>query len=169
MTRLFDPSEGIGLSVLRQPMGASDYARDFYSYNDMPEGETDVELEQFSIAHDEEDIIPLLQEALRLNPDVKLMGSPWSPPGWMKTSGSMIGGELKPEYYSVYANYFVRYIQGYEANGRQSMQSRRKMRHCTRLVIIPACSCARGAKRFHQESSEAAIREERYRYENPLL
>ena len=48
MTRLFDPSEGIGLSVLRQPMGASDYARDFYSYNDMPEGETDVELEQFS-------------------------------------------------------------------------------------------------------------------------
>ncbi|GIO98978.1 glucosylceramidase [Paenibacillus lautus] len=117
MTRLFDPNEGIGLSVLRQPMGASDYARDFYSYNDMPEGQTDVELNQFSIAHDEKDIIPLLKEALRLNPDVKLMGSPWSPPGWMKTSGSMIGGELKPEYYSVYANYFVRYIQGYEANG----------------------------------------------------
>ncbi|MBX4151515.1 glycoside hydrolase family 30 protein [Paenibacillus lautus] len=117
MKQLFDPSEGIGLSVLRQPMGASDYARDFYSYNDMPEGQTDVELEHFSIAHDEEDVIPLLQEALHLNPDVKLMGSPWSPPGWMKTSGSMIGGELKPEYYSVYANYFVRYIQGYEANG----------------------------------------------------
>lgn len=117
MTRLFDPNVGIGLSVLRQPMGASDYARDFYSYNDMPEGQTDVELDQFSIAHDEEDIIPLLKEALRLNPDVKLMGSPWSPPGWMKTSGSMIGGELKPEYYSVYANYFVRYIQGYKAHG----------------------------------------------------
>lgn len=117
MTRLFDPNEGIGLSVLRQPMGASDYARDFYSYNDMPEGQTDVELDQFSIAHDEEDIIPLLKEALRLNPDVKLMGSPWSPPGWMKTSGSMIGGELKPEHYSVYANYFVRYTQGYKAHG----------------------------------------------------
>lgn len=117
MTQLFDPNEGIGLSVLRQPMGASDYARDFYSYNDLPEGQTDVELERFSIAHDEEDIIPLLKEALRLNPDVKLMGSPWSPPGWMKTSGSMIGGELKPEYYPVYAHYFVRYIQGYEANG----------------------------------------------------
>ncbi|MGG3280185.1 glycoside hydrolase family 30 protein [Paenibacillus solani] len=117
MTQLFDANEGIGLSVLRQPMGASDYARDFYSYNDLSEGQTDVELERFSIAHDEEDIIPLLKEALRLNPDVKLMGSPWSPPGWMKTSGSMIGGELKPEYYSVYANYFVRYIQGYEANG----------------------------------------------------
>lgn len=117
MTQLFDPNEGIGLSVLRQPMGASDYARDFYSYNDLPKGETDVKLLQFSIEHDEEDIIPLLKEALRLNPDVKLMGSPWSPPGWMKTSGSMIGGKLKPEYYSVYADYFVRYIQGYEANG----------------------------------------------------
>ncbi|OZB92990.1 glycoside hydrolase family 30 beta sandwich domain-containing protein [Paenibacillus sp. XY044] len=117
MTQLFDAKEGIGLSVLRQPMGASDYARDFYSYNDLPEGQSDMELKQFSIAHDEDDIIPLLQEALRLNPDIKLMGSPWSPPGWMKTSGSMIGGELKQEYYSVYANYFVRYIQEYAAKG----------------------------------------------------
>lgn len=117
MRRLFDAEEGIGLSVLRNPMGASDYARDFYSYDDMPDGETDEELKGFSIAHDEEDIIPLLQEALRLNPDVKLMGSPWSPPGWMKTSGSMIGGELKPAYYGVYADYFVRYIQAYAKNG----------------------------------------------------
>lgn len=117
MTKLFDPKDGIGLSVLRNPMGASDYARDFYSYNDLPTGQIDVELERFSIAHDEEDIIPLLQEALQLNPDIKLMGSPWSPPGWMKTSGSMIGGELKPEYYSVYADYFVRYIQAYAASG----------------------------------------------------
>ncbi|GAE09335.1 putative glycosyl hydrolase [Paenibacillus sp. JCM 10914] len=117
MNQLFDANDGIGLSVLRQPMGASDYARDFYSYNDLPEGQTDEQLESFSIAHDEADIIPLLQEAVRLNSDVLLMGSPWSPPGWMKTSGSMIGGELKPEYYSVYANYFVRYIQGYAAHG----------------------------------------------------
>ncbi|MDQ0062549.1 glycoside hydrolase family 30 protein [Paenibacillus harenae] len=117
MKKLFDAEDGIGLSVLRNPMGASDYARDFYSYNDLPEGETDVRLERFSIAHDEADIIPLLAEAVRLNPDVKLMASPWSPPGWMKTSGSMIGGELKPEYYSAYASYFVRYIEAYAANG----------------------------------------------------
>jgi glucosylceramidase len=117
MRALFDPKDGIGLSVLRNPMGASDYARDFYSYNDLSAGESDVELKRFSIAHDEEDIIPLLQEAVRLNPDIKLMASPWSPPGWMKTSGSMIGGELKQEYYSVYANYFIRYIQAYAACG----------------------------------------------------
>lgn len=78
MLRLFDPAEGIGLSVIRNPMGASDYARDFYSYNDLPEGETDSELASFSIAHDEADIIPLMKEAVRLNPQLKLMGSPWS-------------------------------------------------------------------------------------------
>ncbi len=117
MVRLFDPQEGIGLSVLRNPMGASDYARDFYSYNDLPPGETDPEMTRFSIRHDEADIIPLLQEALRLNPFVKLIGSPWSPPGWMKTSGSMIGGKLIKDYYPAYALYFVRYIQAYAEHG----------------------------------------------------
>ena len=117
MARLFDPREGIGLSVLRNPMGASDYARDFYTYDDMPSGETDPELKHFSIRHDEADIIPLLKEALRLNPDIKLIGSPWSPPGWMKTSGSMIGGRLIRKYFPAYAEYFVRYIQAYAGHG----------------------------------------------------
>ncbi|CAM4236737.1 glycoside hydrolase family 30 beta sandwich domain-containing protein [Paenibacillus phoenicis] len=117
MKKLFDPEEGIGLSVLRNPMGASDYARFFYSYNDLPEGESDPEMQRFSIRHDEVDVIPLLKEALALNPSIKLFGSPWSAPGWMKTSGSMIGGELKKEYYEAYANYFVRYIESYAKHG----------------------------------------------------
>ncbi|KAI7247537.1 hypothetical protein KC345_g11953, partial [Hortaea werneckii] len=101
MSRLFHPQDGIGLSVLRNPMGASDYARTIYSYNDLPEQERDLELAKFSIAHDEADIIPLLQQAMELNPEIRLMASPWSAPGWMKTSGSMIAGQLKPEYYQV--------------------------------------------------------------------
>lgn len=117
MQRLFDPQEGIGLSVLRQPMGASDYARTIYSYNDLPEGESDPGLTRFSIAHDEADIIPLLQRALALNPDIKLFASPWSAPGWMKTSGSMIAGQLKPEHYGAYAEYFVKYIQAFAGHG----------------------------------------------------
>ncbi|MNO19385.1 O-Glycosyl hydrolase family 30 [compost metagenome] len=117
MRKLFDPAAGIGLSVLRNPMGASDFARTVYSYNDLPVGETDTALGRFSIAHDEEDIIPLLQQAVALNPQIKLMASPWSAPGWMKTSGSMITGELKPEYCGVYAEYFVRYIQAYAEHG----------------------------------------------------
>ncbi|MGC5771955.1 glycoside hydrolase family 30 protein [Paenibacillus pabuli] len=115
MTRLFHPVEGIGLSVIRNPMGASDYARTVYSYNDLPENQTDPELTGFSIAHDEADVIPLTQKALELNPELKLFASPWSAPGWMKTSGSMITGQLKKEWYSAYAEYFVKYIQGYAA------------------------------------------------------
>lgn len=119
MKKLFDREEGIGLSVLRNPMGASDYARFVYSYNDLPEGETDPELKHFSIAHDEADVIPLVKEAIALNPAIKLFGSPWSAPGWMKTTGSMIAGELKPEYYAVYAEYFAKYIQAYAEHGLQ--------------------------------------------------
>lgn len=117
MLKLFDAEKGIGLSVLRNPMGASDYARSIYSYDDLPEGDSDPQLERFSIAHDEADVIPLTQKALELNPDLILMASPWSAPGWMKTSGSMLGGRLKPEYREAFANYFVRYIQAYAAHG----------------------------------------------------
>lgn len=117
MTRLFHPEEGIGLSVIRNPMGASDYARTVYSYNDLPENQTDPECSGFSIAHDEADVIPLTQKALELNPDLKLFASPWSAPGWMKTSGSMITGQLKNEWYPAYAEYFVKYIQAYASHG----------------------------------------------------
>jgi glucosylceramidase len=117
MEKLFSHEKGIGLSVLRNPMGSSDYARKMYSYNDIAAGETDFPLEQFTVAHDLDDIIPLLQEALAINPAIKLMASPWSSPAWMKTSGSMIGGELKEECYEVYADYFVKYIQAYREQG----------------------------------------------------
>lgn len=117
MKKLFHPEEGIGLSVLRNPMGASDYARFIYSYNDLSAGESDPELKEFSIAHDEADVIPLTKEALRLNPRLKLFGSPWSAPGWMKTTGSMVAGELKPQYYGTYADYFVKYVTAYAQHG----------------------------------------------------
>ncbi|MDE1549698.1 glycoside hydrolase family 30 protein [Jeotgalibaca caeni] len=116
MKKLFDPSVGIGLSVIRNPMGASDYARFIYSYNELPEGETDLEQNHFSIAHDETDVLPLTKVAIELNPDVKLFASPWSAPGWMKTTGSMIGGKLKPDYYESYAHYFTKFIQAYASH-----------------------------------------------------
>jgi len=112
---LFDPKKGIGLSMLRQPMGASDFA--LKDYDDMTQGEADPEMEHFSIDHDREQIIPLLREALDLNPNLKIIGSPWSPPGWMKTSGSMIQGTLLPSAYGPLAKYFVRYVQAYEGAG----------------------------------------------------
>ena len=108
---------GIGVSFVRNPMGAADLSRSVYSYDDLATNKTDVNLTNFSIAHDQANIIPLLQQALNLNPDLKIMATPWSPPGWMKTSGSMITGSLLPTMYAPYARYFVRYIQAFQAAG----------------------------------------------------
>ncbi|MGG4146278.1 discoidin domain-containing protein [Paenibacillus algorifonticola] len=118
MNDLFDPTSGIGLSLLRTPMGATDFnASGNYSYNDMEKGQEDPTLAGFSIEHDEDYIIPALKEALSLNPSMKIMATPWSPPGWMKTSDSMIGGTLKEGYYDELANYFVKYVQAYSDEG----------------------------------------------------
>lgn len=117
MQSLFDHTSGIGLSFLRNPMGGSDLSRTAYSYDDLKPGETDPELNAFSIAHDRTDILPLLKQAKAINPKLTLMGSPWSAPGWMKTTGSMMGGNLLPSAYPAFANYFVKYLQAYAAEG----------------------------------------------------
>jgi glucosylceramidase len=117
MTKLFDPNQGIGLDFLRQPIGASDFSTSLFSYDDLPAGQTDPTLADFSIAHDQAYIIPILQQALSLNPSTTIMATPWSPPGWMKTSGSMIGGTLNTADYQVFANYLVKFIQAYDAAG----------------------------------------------------
>jgi len=80
-------------------------------------GEKDSKLEKFSIEHDRAYIIPLVKQALARNPNLKIIASPWSPPGWMKTSQSMIFGALSPEAYPAFANYFVKFIKAYEAEG----------------------------------------------------
>ena len=120
MEKLFSPTRGIGLDFLRQPMGASDLTAPSsgeYSYDDVAKGQTDPDLNHFSIAHDEAYIIPLLKQALRLHPALKIMATPWSPPGWMKSSDSMEGGTLNTDAYTPYANYFVKFIQAYQAQG----------------------------------------------------
>jgi glucosylceramidase len=114
---LFSPTKGIGLSILRQPMGASDFALEDYTYDDMPPGQSDPELKHFSIDRDRAYIIPLLRRALAINANLKIIASPWSPPGWMKTSGSMIQGALLPSAYGSLAQYFVKYVGSYEAAG----------------------------------------------------
>jgi len=114
---LFDQSKGIGLSVLRQPMGASDFALSDYSYDDVAVGEKDPTLAKFSIEHDRAYIIPILKEALSLNPNLKIIASPWSPPRWMKTSQSMIQGALPAEAYTAFANYFVKFVEAYADAG----------------------------------------------------
>lgn len=114
---LFNPATGIGISYLRLTMGASDFSLSDFTYNDLPVGQTDYNLEQFSLDQDMEDVVPVLKEIIQLSPSIKLMGSPWSPPAWMKTNGNLKGGKLKSTAYDVYADYFVRYIQAMKNEG----------------------------------------------------
>jgi glucosylceramidase len=108
------------LSLLRQPMGASDFVDGpFYTYDDVPAGQTDYDLRHFSVDHDRAQILPLIRQALALNPALKIIATPWSPPAWMKTTGSLIGGRLidEPRTYQAYAQYFVKFIEEYRAAG----------------------------------------------------
>jgi glucosylceramidase len=117
MQELFGRNPGIGLSFVRVTMGASDFSRTHYSYDDMPAGQTDPTLARFSIDADRPEKLPALKRAFAINPALKLVGSPWSPPGWMKSSGSLIQGTLKPEFYPAFAEYFHKWIDAYEAEG----------------------------------------------------
>ncbi|WP_423148493.1 glycoside hydrolase family 30 protein [Rubrolithibacter danxiaensis] len=110
-------SAAIGVSYLRISIGASDLSAGTFTYDDMPAGQSDAKLAQFSIEREKEDLIPVLKKIVAINPKIKILGSPWSAPTWMKTNNSFIGGSLKPEYFPVYAQYFVKYIQAMKAEG----------------------------------------------------
>lgn len=109
--------DGIGVSVLRLSIGASDLDASPFSYDDPPDGRPDPDLEHFSIAPDREALIPVLREILAIAPRLFIMASPWSPPAWMKTNNATIGGSLRPEYHGACADYFVRYLRAMRDEG----------------------------------------------------
>lgn len=112
-----DSASSIRISYLRLSIGASDLNDTVFSYNDLPEGQTDISLKQFDLGQDKIDVIPVLQQILKISPNIKIMASPWSAPAWMKTSFNVQGGRLKEEYYPVYAKYFVNYINAMKQVG----------------------------------------------------
>ena len=107
----------IGISYLRVSIGASDLNSFVFSYDDLAKGETDFELKKFSLAQDMADVVPVLKEILAISPSIKILGSPWSAPTWMKTNDNVRGGSLKKECYPVYALYLVKYIQAMQEQG----------------------------------------------------
>lgn len=132
-------NSGIGVSYLRISIGASDLNSEVFSYDDMPAGQTDPTLSQFSLVKDQA-VIQMLKDILAINPTIKILATPWSPPVWMKDNGSSIGGSLKPEFYGTYAQYFVKYIQAMQAQGIKIDASLLKM-NLYIPVIIQACIC----------------------------
>ncbi len=118
IARLVDSEDGIGMNLMRICIGTPDFTGDsWYSYDDLPEGRQDPELIHFSIEKDSRYVLPILKAALAANPQLLFFASPWSPPGWMKSTGSMIGGHLLPEHYASYAQYFVRFLEEYQREG----------------------------------------------------
>ncbi|MGW0915422.1 RICIN domain-containing protein [Streptomyces sp. NPDC002784] len=110
MKSLFSTTEGIGLNYLRQPLGSTDFnSGGFYTYEDTKGS--------FSIGRDQQEIIPVLKQATAHNPAIRFMGSPWSPPAWMKTGNSLNGGSLKADHYQAYADYLVKAIKAYGQQG----------------------------------------------------
>ncbi|WGP08225.1 RICIN domain-containing protein [Streptomyces sp. SH5] len=112
LTSLFSAEgDGIGLNYLRQPLGSTDFDAntDPYTYEDTRGA--------FSIDRDRNQIIPVLKQATAVNPAIRFMGSPWSPPAWMKTNNSLNGGSLRAEHYQTYADYLVKAIRAYGQEG----------------------------------------------------
>jgi glucosylceramidase len=114
MHDLFAPGE-MAMNVCRTSIGASDYARNQYSFDESTE--PDPELKKFSIDHDKAYILPLLREARKMNPDMFLFSSPWSPPAWMKPNKSLLGGAMRKTSFPAYARYFEKFLEGYKAEG----------------------------------------------------
>lgn len=118
LKELFGTGNGqIGISYLRLSIGASDLNDHVFSYNDLPEGQVDSGMQHFDLGPDKRDVIPVMKQIVRINPNIKILGSPWSPPTWMKTNHDTRGGRLLPQFYGAYAKYFVRYIQSMKAEG----------------------------------------------------
>lgn len=118
LNELFGKGENdISISYLRLSIGASDLSASVYTYDDMPTGQTDVNLDHFDLRQDISKVIPVMKKILAINPAIKILGSPWTAPVWMKDNENSVGGSLQPQYYSVYANYFVKYIEAMKAEG----------------------------------------------------
>ena len=109
--------KAIGVSYLRVSIGSSDLNDHVFTYDDIPAGRQDPDLAHFDLGPDRTEVIPVLKEILAINPKIKILASPWSPPSWMKTNGDPKGGSLKPEDYGVYAYYLVKYLQAMQAAG----------------------------------------------------
>jgi glucosylceramidase len=117
MNDLFGKPPGIGLSFTRLTIGSSDFSRSHYSLNDIPPGQTDYPLDRFSIEPMRSDVLPVAKAALAINPKMKIMASPWSAPGWMKSSDSLIQGTLRPQAYDAFARYLGKFADAMEAEG----------------------------------------------------
>lgn len=154
LVRLFDRKNGIGINLSRICIGTPDFTPEpWYGYDDLPNGESDEMLRKFSIEKDRHYILPALRSALEVNPNLIFFASPWSPPGWMKSTGDLIGGELKVEHYGSYAQYFVKFIEAYREEGIPI--------HAVTIQNEPGVDRSKGSVSWHYPSCHWTAEQER--------
>jgi O-glycosyl hydrolase len=154
IARLVGTRDGIGMNLMRVCIGTPDFTGDpWYSYDDQPPGATDPSLRDFSIEKDRRTILPILKQVRAARPDLLFFASPWSPPGWMKSTDSLIGGHVLPEHYPAYAEYFARFIAAYEAEGIPI--------HAVTVQNEPGVDRARDEPRWHYPSCGWTAEQER--------
>lgn len=119
LEKIVSPEKGIGFNLMRICIGTSDFTgRKFYTYDETANNEEDLSLSNFSIQKDiDYNIISVLQKAMEINPELRFVASPWSPPSWMKTSKNIVGGEFISKYTDVYAKYLVKFLLAYKEKG----------------------------------------------------
>ncbi len=116
--RIVDPDTGIGMNLMRICIGTSDFTGDpWYTYNDVPEGETDPDLSEFSIGNDRDYLLPIIKMAREANPELLFFASPWSPPAWMKRRHTLLGSRINRDHFDPYARYLLKFIRAYESEG----------------------------------------------------
>ena len=156
LRELFTP-EGCNLGAVRLNIGASDYSTALYSYDDVP---GDVEMRHFSLKRDDVHLVPIAKAIQKVRPDAFFFAAPWSPPGWMKTSGLMVGGNLKDEFMPAFANYFVKYVREYGARGIEiKAVSPQNEALCETMGEYPCCTySARQEGEFVRDHLAPALR-----------
>ena len=117
LRELYGPPPNLGFNMMRLTVGASDFSLKPYTFDDVPFGQTDPQLQHFNITPTLHDLIPTVRQVLAINPGLRIVASSWSAPAWMKTSENLIGGELLPQYESAYADYLVKFLDAYESYG----------------------------------------------------
>ena len=151
LRELFGPPPGLNMAMTRLTIGASDFSLKPYTLDDMPTGETDPSLAHFNMTPNLPDVIPTVREALAVNPQLRIIASPWSAPAWMKTSANLISGELLPPFESVYADYLVKYVEAYRGYGIPDLRADGAERACLRAGDLPGHGHAgRYAGPFHR-------------------
>lgn len=115
LEQYFDKTKGIGYSLIRTNIHSCDFSSDSYTYVK----ENDAALKSFDVSHDEKFRIPFIKQAIAAaGGKLTMFVSPWSPPGWMKDNNTMLqGGNLKPEFYQSWANYYIKFIKEYQKRG----------------------------------------------------